>query len=49
VFIALGVQWAKSDRQQAARLDRQADNYGDQEREAYNQMLRQLNNKGDKE
>ena len=49
VFIALGVQWAKSDRQQAARLDRQADKYGDQEREAYNQMLRQLNNKGDKE
>ena len=49
VFIALGVQWAKSDRQQAARLDRQADKYGDQEREEYNQMLRQLNNKGDKE
>ena len=49
VFIALGVQWAKSDRQQAARLDRQADTYGDQEREAYNQMLRSLHNKGDKE
>lgn len=49
VFLALGVQWAKSDRLQAARLDRQADTYGDQEREAYNQMLSQLNTTGDKE
>lgn len=49
VFIALGVQWAKSDHQLAARLDRQADNFGDSQREAYNDMLRQLNNKGGKE
>lgn len=49
VFLALGVQWAKADRQQAARLDRQADTYGDQEREAYNEMLRKLNITGDKE
>lgn len=49
VFIALGVQWAKSDRKLAARLDRQADNDGDSQREAYNEMLRQLNNKGGKE
>lgn len=49
VFIALGVQWAKSDRQQAARLDRQADIYGDQERIAYNEMLSKLNKQGGKE
>jgi cytochrome c oxidase assembly factor CtaG/putative copper export protein len=49
VFVALGVQWAKADNQQAARLDRQADNYGDIERNAYNEMLRQLNKEGDKE
>ncbi|MFZ9750884.1 MAG: cytochrome c oxidase assembly protein, partial [Candidatus Nanopelagicales bacterium] len=49
VFIALGVQWAKSDRQQAARLDRQADVYGDQERIAYNEMLSKLNKQGGKE
>jgi cytochrome c oxidase assembly factor CtaG/putative copper export protein len=49
VFVALGVQWAKADKQQAARLDRQADNYGDTERNAYNEMLRELNKEGDKE
>jgi cytochrome c oxidase assembly factor CtaG len=49
VFLALGIQWAKADKQQAVRLDRVADNYGDADRTAYNEMLRQLNNKGDKE
>jgi putative copper resistance protein D len=49
VFIALGVQWAKSDRQLAARLDRQADTYGDSELSAYNEMLERLNNKGGKD
>lgn len=49
VFLALGIQWAKADKQQAVRLDRVADNYGDADRTAYNKMLQQLNNKGDKE
>lgn len=42
VMIALLVQWFRSDRREAARLDRQADRDDDAELEAYNARLSEL-------
>jgi putative copper resistance protein D len=45
VFIALGIQWAKSDQKVAARRDRQVEIYGDMELDEYNKMLNNLQKK----
>ncbi|EUA94181.1 hypothetical protein I551_8547 [Mycobacterium ulcerans str. Harvey] len=43
VIVALVAQWARQDRQVAARKDRHADSsYADDDLEAYNAMLREL-------
>ncbi|GED98550.1 cytochrome c oxidase assembly protein [Gordonia crocea] len=42
VVVAIVVQWAKSDRRQAARADRHADTYEDDELSSYNEMLAAL-------
>ncbi|TRY16918.1 cytochrome c oxidase assembly protein [Tessaracoccus rhinocerotis] len=42
VIIALGIQWAKQDRKEAARKDRHLDSGRDQEFEDYNAMLARL-------
>lgn len=43
VVVALVAQWAREDRRAASRADRHADsNYGDNELDAYNAMLREL-------
>lgn len=42
VVIALVAQWARSDRRAAARADRHADTYRDDELDAYNVMLAEL-------
>lgn len=42
VMLALLVQWARSDRRTAKRLDRAADRDDDAELAAYNAMLAQL-------
>ncbi len=43
VVIALGIQWARQDRRSAVRADRHADaGYGDDQMDAYNNMLREL-------
>jgi putative copper resistance protein D len=45
VFIALGIQSAKSDQKVAARRDRQVEIYGDMELDEYNKMLNNLQKK----
>lgn len=43
VVIALVAQWARQDRRAATRSDRHADaDYGDDDLDAYNAMLREL-------
>jgi putative copper resistance protein D len=42
VVIALIAQWARQDRRDGARSDRQADTYHDDDLDAYNAMLREL-------
>ncbi|MDN5759271.1 MAG: cytochrome c oxidase assembly protein, partial [Tomitella sp.] len=42
VFLSLAVQWGRSDQRTAARHDRQADRYGDDELDSYNAMLKEL-------
>ncbi|MFL6123816.1 cytochrome c oxidase assembly protein [Actinophytocola sp.] len=42
VVVALLVQWARADDREARRLDRRADTDGDEDREAYNAMLKKL-------
>lgn len=42
VFLSLAIQWSRSDRRTASRLDRQADRYGDDDLDAYNAMLKEL-------
>jgi putative copper resistance protein D len=43
VIVALVTQWARQDRKVASRSDRHADSdYGDDDLEAYNAMLREL-------
>ncbi|QDQ96693.1 cytochrome c oxidase assembly protein [Tomitella fengzijianii] len=42
VFLSLATQWARSDRRTASRHDRQIDRYGDDELDAYNAMLKEL-------
>jgi putative copper resistance protein D len=46
VVIALLAQWARADERQARRTDRHADTSGDEELAAYNEMLRQLAERG---
>lgn len=48
VLIALLLQWARADEREARRADRRADADGDAEREAYNAMLRQLAEGGER-
>lgn len=45
VLVALLVQWARADDREARRLDRRADTEGDEDREAYNAMLKKLSDK----
>jgi len=42
VLVALLVQWARADDREARRQDRRADTEGDEDREAYNAMLKKL-------
>ncbi|GAA0901147.1 cytochrome c oxidase assembly protein [Pseudonocardia zijingensis] len=42
VVLALLIQWSRQDERSAKRADRQADEHGDTELEAYNAMLRRL-------
>jgi cytochrome c oxidase assembly factor CtaG/putative copper export protein len=46
VVIALLAQWARADERQARRSDRRAETRGDTELAAYNEMLRQLAERG---
>jgi putative copper resistance protein D len=45
VLVALLVQWARADDREARRQDRRADTEGDNDREAYNAMLKKLSDK----
>jgi putative copper resistance protein D len=45
VLIALLVQWARADDREARRSDRRADAEGDDDREAYNAMLKKLSDR----
>jgi cytochrome c oxidase assembly factor CtaG len=45
VLVALLVQWARADDREARRQDRRADTDGDEDREAYNAMLKKLSDK----
>ena len=45
VLVALLVQWARADDREARRQDRRADTEGDEDREAYNAMLKKLSDK----
>ena len=45
MLVALLVQWARADDREARRQDRRADTDGDDEREAYNAMLKKLSEK----
>lgn len=45
VLVALLVQWARADDREARRQDRRADSDGDEDREAYNAMLKNLSDK----
>jgi putative copper resistance protein D len=43
VVVALVIQWSRQDRRSAVRSDRHADaSYGDDQMDAYNNMLREL-------
>ncbi|MFC7342267.1 cytochrome c oxidase assembly protein [Saccharopolyspora griseoalba] len=42
VLFALLIQWSRSDRRQARRIDRKADKDGDADLQAYNEMLQDL-------
>lgn len=42
VVVALGIQWARQDRKEAARIDRHLDSGRDNEYEEYNEMLKAL-------
>jgi cytochrome c oxidase assembly factor CtaG len=44
VLVALLIQWARADDREARRQDRRADTEGDEDREAYNAMLKKLSN-----
>ncbi|MFW0109008.1 cytochrome c oxidase assembly protein [Rothia sp. P7181] len=43
IAVAVGIQWAASDKKVAKRLDRQAERDGDADLKAYNEMLEKLN------
>jgi putative copper resistance protein D len=45
VLVALLVQWARADDREARRQDRRADAEGDEDREAYNAMLKKLSDR----
>lgn len=45
VLVALLIQWARADDREARREDRRADTEGDEDREAYNAMLKKLSDR----